>query len=98
MSERTEIALMSRQSWEALDCSGDDEVDQSDGETRVSVPAAVQDHQIQARSKRKAQTGKKLFRLGWRDGLKVYGRGSEGKEEAGDCKAVRWRKKGTVRR
>ena len=44
LTERTEMPLMSRESWEVLDCSEDDEVDQSGGETQAPVAAVAQDH------------------------------------------------------
>ena len=43
---------MPRESWEALDSSEDDKVDQSADETRAPVPIVVQDHQIQTHSKK----------------------------------------------
>ena len=58
LTERTEVSLMPRESWEVLDCSEGDEGDQSSGETQAPMPAVVQNQQIRARRQRKEQTGK----------------------------------------
>ena len=60
LTERTEISLMPRETWEVFDCSEGDEGDQSAGENQAPMSASVvvQNQQIQTRSQRKAQTGK----------------------------------------
>ena len=58
LTERTEISLMPRESWEVLDCSESDEGDQSSGEIQAPMPAVVQNQQIRTRRQRKEQTGK----------------------------------------
>ena len=75
---------MPREPREVLDCSGDDEGDQSAGETRAPVPVVARDQQIQTHSQTGVQTGKKFSHLGGE------GRGGGGDtEEEGE-----WRKGG----
>ena len=70
-TERAEVSPMTRESWEVLDCSEDDEGDQRASETRAPVSIGVQDRQIQTHSPRKAQTSKQLFHPG---GMKCWER------------------------
>ena len=51
------MSLTPQESRKVLDCSEDDEGDQSASETRIPMPISVRDQQIQTCSQRKAQTG-----------------------------------------
>ena len=69
-TEHTVVSLMLRESWEVLDCSEDDNGDQSAGEARIPVPVVVRDQQIPTRSQRKYRLASNYSTSGRRKGAR----------------------------